>query len=324
MKKCLGCGMLLQSDNKNALGYIENMENNLCERCYKLKYYGQYMGVSLTNEDYMKILSGIPKNAVVLYVTDVLSLDCLGIEKFKNVILVITKKDILPKSTNALKIIHYVKKQYSFVRDVFFISSKTGEGISQLYDKISEYNELYVVGTTNSGKSSLINKMINFYDDSLHNDLVTVSMYPSTTLDKIEVRLNQLTLIDTPGLINKKSIVNYLDGSDIKKITPKKEIKPKSCQIEGSGSLIIDNILRIDYYSATRNSIVFYVSNNLTVRFASFKSDFLHDYEKDEILLEDGQDVVIPGLGFIKCVKKISMTIYKVSGTGLYIRDNLI
>ena len=103
MKKCIGCGTVLQYSDKSKLGYTENSDNVLCERCFRLKNYGTYQSVTFTNDDYLKILDSIPKTSYVLYVADSLTLDCIQIEKFKNVILVITKKDILPKSVKREK-----------------------------------------------------------------------------------------------------------------------------------------------------------------------------------------------------------------------------
>ena len=55
MSNCIGCGSPLQYKDKNAIGYTENKENKLCERCFKLKNYGSYQKVSLNNDDYQKI-----------------------------------------------------------------------------------------------------------------------------------------------------------------------------------------------------------------------------------------------------------------------------
>ena len=59
---------------------------------------------------------------------------------------------------------------------------------------------------TNSGKSTLINKLIKNYTDKQLE--VTTSLYPSTTLNKIEINLDNLKIIDTPGLLNEGSILN--------------------------------------------------------------------------------------------------------------------
>ena len=317
MKKCLGCGIILQSQRRDELGFTDSIGNNLCERCFKLKNYGLYRKVSY------RILRKIPDHAPVLYIVDILSLDFSFIDMFDHPIVVVTKRDILPKSVKNNKIVNYLRNHYSNISDVVITSSKSGDGIVSLYQFISQYKEVYLVGATNSGKSTLINKFIHFYGKGYNYD-VTASMYPSTTLDMVSIALDNVTLIDTPGLINDGNIVNYLEQSDIKKITPKKEIKPKSCQIEGRGSILISQYVRVDYDVKVKSSIVIYVSNDLEVRFANKDSDKLKNLVSFHYSLSSRQDIVIPGLGFIKCRDNINLVIYVKDGVVPNVRDNFI
>ena len=54
MSKCRGCGVLLQDASPLELGYTMDIQSYLCERCFRLKHYGEYRNVSLTNDDYKK------------------------------------------------------------------------------------------------------------------------------------------------------------------------------------------------------------------------------------------------------------------------------
>jgi small GTP-binding protein len=105
-----------------------------------------------------------------------------------------------------------------------------------LIGKIKEYktdNNVYVVGYTNAGKSTLINKLLYNYSDTLPT--ITTSLLPSTTLNSIEIKLDdKLTLIDTPGLLEENTIDNFIDVSMLKKVTPKKAIKPIGGKKHGS------------------------------------------------------------------------------------------
>ena len=324
-KKCIGCGIELQKNNKNLPGYVDNLEKNICERCFKLSNYGEYQKISLTNNDYLKIISKIDKNSLVIYVTDILDLNLDNIDKFNKVLLVITKRDTLPKSIKDEKIINYINNRYQSIIDIVIISSIHNYNLDELYNKILKYNnkkEIYVVGATNSGKSTLINKLIKNY--SSNNTKITTSMYPSTTLDKIIIKLDDFTIIDTPGLITQTSIVNYLNKEDLKKITAKKEIKPKTCQISDKGSIIIDKFIRIDYNTKEKNSMVIYMSNNLNIRFNSLNTNNLTNLSLKEITLDNNKDIVIEGLGFIKFTKQIKLKIYLQKELSIKIRDNLI
>lgn len=92
IKKCTGCGIILQTEDINKEGYTENIDNELCLRCFKLKNYGEYKAVTLNNKDYTDILNSIPKDALVVYLTSLLNINLEYINKFNNVILVLTKK----------------------------------------------------------------------------------------------------------------------------------------------------------------------------------------------------------------------------------------
>ena len=326
MNKCLGCGILLQTENKEIIGYTTKIESNLCERCFRLKNYGEYKRVTLDNNDYQKIINNIPSNALVIYVTDILSLNLVNLPKKKNLILVLTKYDILPKSTKEEKIITKLKKIVPNIIDILVISSLKNYNIDKLYNMINKYskgNDIYLVGNTNSGKSTLLNKLIQNYSDNINHN-ITVSMYPSTTLDKLEVKLNKLTIIDTPGLIDEGSYVNILSPKDLKMVTPKKEIKPRSCQVTGKGSIMIGHFARIDYETSETNSFVIYTAPTVVSNFISSKNNAYKDLVPHKYSLTNNQDIVLPGLGFIKFTKPISITIYTNKYVKPYTRNNLI
>ena len=186
--------------------------------------------------------------------------------------------------------------------------------------KYSNNKEVYFIGNTNSGKSTLINKIIKNYTDS--NIEVTTSIYPSTTLNKIELNINNLKIIDTPGLLSKGSILNNLSQKEIKKITPKKEIKPRSYQLRGNNSLIIDNKLRVDFLGD--NNITIYIANNINIVKAHLTNNTLKNNIKHEFNIEENKDIVIEDFCFIKLTKRSKVNIYTKYNVKIYIRDNLI
>ena len=75
-KRCQGCGVLLQSENVLLEGYTTNLENDICQRCFRMKNYGEYQVVTKSNEEYLKILKSVSETKdLVLYITDLLNLD---------------------------------------------------------------------------------------------------------------------------------------------------------------------------------------------------------------------------------------------------------
>ena len=155
---------------------------------------------------------------------------------------------------------------------------------------------------------------------------LTVSVLPSTTLNKINIKLSDdLNLIDTPGLIDRGNIVNYVDFSIMKKIIPKKEIKPKTYQVKINQSLLINELIRIDYIEGTKNSFTFFVSNDLKIKkINSNKSDSMKDIIKRSLEVGYHQDIVINGMGFIKITDKAIVDIYIDKNVEIFVRDSLI
>ena len=324
MSKCIGCGVELQDKYPLMDGYVEDINHKICLRCFKIKNYGQNKDINKTNIDYISIINNIRNNDLVVYVSSLLTLNLEYINKFKNVILVLTKRDILPKSIKDGKIINYVKKRYSNLLDIVVVSAYKKNNLDLLYNKISQYGKnknIYFAGITNSGKSTLINEMIKSYNGIDGN--ITMSNYPSTTLDVIDVKIGELNIKDTPGIVIDNSIINNISDKEIKKINSKKEIKPITFQVKGNGAILIDEMIRIEY-ETIESSMTFYVSNNISVKNISLNNPRLIDSKVKTFDLSDNQDIVIEDIGFIKCTNSLNVKIKCNNDISIYFRDNLI
>lgn len=329
MFKCIGCGVNLQTINKDKIGYTNNLNNDLCERCFRIRNYNDYKFVIKDNNDYINIIKNIDKtNDLVVLVVDLfnISKNLNDISKYinNNILLVLTKRDIFPKSCYDEKFIKYFKNYNLNIIDSVVISSNKNYNLDNLYNKINNYknsNNVYVVGFTNSGKSTLINKIL--YNYSSNSTIITTSNLPSTTIDSIEVKINDnLTLIDTPGLLDNGDIINFIDGKTLKNIVPNKELKPITYQIKHKQTIIISNLVRIDLSDI--NSMTIYVANNLDIKRVYKESIELTELKKHELNIEDDTDVVIQGLGFIKFTKKAKIVLYTKDGVSVFARKNLI
>lgn len=323
MSKCIGCGVELQNTSKFKDGYVNDLSFVLCERCFVIKNYGQNKITRKSNVDYMAILDKIRNKDIVVYVSSVLTLNLDYLSKFKHVILVLTKRDVLPKSIKDGKLVDYVKRKYKNIDDVIIVSAYKKYNLDQLYIRLEKCKgkDIYFVGITNSGKSTLINEMIRSYNGYLGD--ITMSNYPSTTLGVVDVSIGTLNIKDTPGIVIENSMVNYLDDKKIKKINSKKEIKPVTMQIEGTGAILIDDILRIEY-ETDKSSMTFYVSNNLKVDGISMKNPRLLDKYIRRFVIDDNEDLVIEDIGFIKFTKKTIVKICCLNDVYMYVRDKLV
>ncbi len=241
---CAGCGVAIQTEDTKAPGYAPksalDREMVICQRCFKLKHYNQIQDVSLSDDDFVKILDGIgQKDALVVKIVDIFDFNgswLPGLHRFvgkNDVLLVGNKADLLPKSLNPNRLMNWMRQASKELGlrpvDVHLISAKKGHGVDELAEKIDYYRkgrDVYVVGCTNVGKSTLINQVIKRFGEE-DEAVITVSHFPGTTLDLIDIPLDDnCNLYDTPGIINHHQMAHYVDAKDLKLITPKKEIKP--------------------------------------------------------------------------------------------------
>ena len=332
IKHCEGCGVKLQDENILNLGYTTNLNNDLCMRCFRLKNYGEYESIASNLVDYEKILSMVNRSReLVLYVVDIVNIpENLSIIKnyLKNdIILVLNKRDLLPMSVKDEKIIDYIKKLNINFKDIVIISSEKNLNMDNLYKKIIKYkksNEVYVVGYTNAGKSSLISRFISDYGDGDTN--LTVSPLPSTTLNKVYIPISKdITLIDTPGIIDNSNVINFVEKKLYKKLNSKKEIKPRTYQLSKGQSLLLGDLVRLDYVEGeNRNSLTFYIPNEIKIRRTTYKGDKLKDLAVVNLDVGFANDICINGLGFIKVVEGCKITLYLNKDISVFMRNNLI
>lgn len=336
---CSGCGVKIQTEDKAGIGYTPpsalDRDVVICQRCYRLKHYNEIQDVSLTDDDFLKILTELGhKDALIVKVVDIFDFDgswLPGLHRFtgKNpVLLVGNKVDLLPKSANRSKVVHWMKKAAKEKglkpADVHLMSAEKGEEIMEVANLIEQQRkkrDVFVVGCTNTGKSTFINRLLQEF--GADNDmLITTSNIPGTTLDMIDVPLDDGSfLYDTPGIINHHQIAHLLDKHELKVITPKKEIKPKVFQLKPEQSLFFGGLARLDFQSGSPQSFIVYTSNELVIhRTKTEKADELYDnhaghmlsppfaenvqefpkFRKKEWKIAPGKtDVVFSGLGWV-------------------------
>ena len=315
-KKCSGCGYSLQNDDPTKLGYVPKTKSknpNLCERCFKIIHYNDAKVVSLPIEQ-NKIINVVNKsNNHVLFLIDFLNINQKTIDVYHKIkrpkTLVISKSDIIPKYINVNKIVNWLKEYYSVDDDIIFTSSLKNKNINLLINYLNnkEINKTYLLGFTNTGKSSLVNAITSKYE--LNNRAITTSIVPNTTLDFMNIKINDnLTIIDSPGFTLKNNIYDFNDLNFIKKINPKKFLKPITYQMKPKSSIIIDDKIRIEN-DDNKNSFTIYTSNQISFT-KVFTSNRLNDLKSKEYDINSNNDIVICGLGFINVKQKCKLKIY--------------
>ncbi|KRM43968.1 ribosome biogenesis GTPase YqeH [Lentilactobacillus parafarraginis] len=364
---CVGCGAKVQTVNKAELGYTPKsaLEKGLqngevyCQRCFRLRHYNEIAPVSLSDDDFLKLLTSISAtDSLILYVVDIFDVNgsmIPGLHRFVGdnpVILVGNKLDVLPKSLKKRKVRDWLRQQANAVGirpiDVELISAKTNYDVDHLLDQIEKYRngkDVYVVGVTNVGKSTLINGIIR--QSTGIKELITTSRFPGTTLDRIDIPLDDgHSLVDTPGIIQPEQMAHHLVGKELNLVTPQKTIKPKGYQLNPAQTLFFAGVARFDYVTGDdREGFTVYAENNLYLHRTklenadSFYADHLGgllnppseerkaDFpalERHEFKTTQKSDVVLEGLGWVTVPAGVVVAGWAPKGVAVLLRPAMI
>jgi len=279
---CSGCGVTLQTEEPGKIGYIPEKALQrsplVCQRCFRIRHYNESAQVTLDQGQFLRILNGISdKRALVVHIVDLFDFEGSligGLHRFVGnnpVLLVVNKLDLLPQSVNWNRVRNWVQHQAkeSGLKpvDIVLVSAKHGKGFDELAEKMSrrrDGHDIYIVGATNSGKSTLINQLIRRFSD-LETEL-TVSRYPGTTLDLIHIPLVEgESVIDTPGIVYPYRMTEIVDPHTVNKLLPEKTIKPIVYQLDARQTLFFGALARMDFVQGEHQSFTCYVSNAVTI-----------------------------------------------------------
>lgn len=363
---CIGCGAPIQTKYKDRLGYTPQsaLEKGMktgelyCQRCFRLRHYNEITDVQLTDDDFLRLLHEVgDSNALVVNVVDIFDFNgsvIPGLPRFvagNDVLLVGNKKDILPKSVKTSKVTQWLTERAheEGLRpvDVVLTSAQNKQAIKELIEKIEQYRkgrDVYVVGVTNVGKSTLINAIIQ--EITGDKEVITTSRFPGTTLDKIEIPLADGSHIyDTPGIIHRHQMAHYLSAKNLKYVSPKKEIKPKTYQLNPEQTLFLGGLGRFDFLSGDKQGFTAYFDNELQLHRTKLAGagEFYEKHVgslltppskkevadfpqlvKHELKIETKTDVVFSGLGWIRVIGPAQIAVWAPEGVAVVTRKAII
>ena len=318
--------------------------HTLCVRCFQLRHYNRPFDL-----EEAAVLRVIPSDALGIVILDLFDLEVAFLSRLPRVfsgefLLVVNKVDLFPDSMNASKTKEYLRRlarEYGLKPlDVLVVSAKSGDGVDDLIDTLSRFShdEMYLLGPTNSGKSSLLNQLLRRLD-VVHE--VTVSLFANTTLDHIGIQLDRVMLYDTPGFVRERHIHHYLSDS-LKDIIPTKQLKPQTIQLTKPGVIFLGGFARLEFDHT--NGVSFFVAPKLVLHKSSFENadsffqthqfttlthpsakevSLLGAWVFDTIRVESDEDLVIEGIGFVRIAVTATVKIYHYANVAVYVRPSV-
>lgn len=301
MAVCRGCGAVLQTTDPKAPGYTPKEGSSYCQRCFRLMHYDDLTISMRTGIDPDMVMNRLADmDVLILWTVDLFDFEAGMIPGLsrklagKDLILICTKRDLLPDTLNHEKIARFVfsrlKEAGIHIRELILTSGIRHEGKEEIMEAVHKYadgRKVAVMGRANSGKSTLLNELAG-------SQILASSRYPGTTLDFNELEIDGIPFIDTPGIEIQHSMLMDVKEEDLKTIIPARTIKPQIYQVRGNQSFAAGGLARLDVYGADHATVAWYL-----IMKALPQALFVVDTKREEIAVREANRLGIPVVGML-------------------------
>ncbi|MDY2728404.1 MAG: hypothetical protein SOV26_05410 [Candidatus Onthovivens sp.] len=292
--RCYRCGVILQTDDPTAEGYIsrdivEKYPDGLllCNNCFENERFNDTPQEPKFEEEFQTILDTVKKtNGLIVYVIDVFSFEGSFITKLNHsikdldVLVVANKRDLMPKNTNDDELINYLWHRTRMVnlkvRDIVLTSTNTGYNIDYMFQKIMNLagnRDVYFLGASVSGKTSLINQLLKFYKNNT-NKLILRVPFKGTNLQALRIPITNKTYIyELPGTDINNSVLSKVERSVQNIISPKKAVEARKIGLFPNSTIALGNLAFIELLGEKKTNINLFASNFIEVKFKRWDSE---------------------------------------------------
>lgn len=289
IRRCYSCGAVLQSDDPTKEGYVkketlENASQNFlfCDHCFELERYQNRSNDPKVSEDYLRFLMDAKaKNALIVYVANLFSFEASfsvqvnAIIQGMDILVIGNKFDLLPETCTEEETKEYVAHRFraSGIKvtkdDVILGSATTDENAKRILSRIYELRngrDVYVIGASMSGKSTLVQSFLRVYSNLSHGTIST-HLYPNTKLSVMEIPLSRTaSLYDAPGISIDNSILFGLDKATLKQIYLTKAVQPRKIGLEEGQVLCLGGIGYIQLLKGKKTDFKCYFHDHVELR----------------------------------------------------------
>lgn len=369
VRRCFNCGAILQTTNSKEEGFIsrktieENKPDALlyCNRCYnKIKALNFSQLEEDVDDDVCKILKdAVATDAVIIWVVDLFSfngtLSEAVVKKIKNlkVIVVGTKRDLFERKVKDKELEQFVTDRFKeagitpFAVHIFGHESDfDAPAILEALNSARQGHDVYMIGSSNSGKTVMINHMLKGFKNKSKWSVRTGN-YPGTDVNVLEIPLsNSSFFYELPGFSLATNLLSKVNKDTQKILTPRKKIESRTRTMNSKEALVVGNVATFELVSGKSGLFKFYSAEGVEIKkvktkllkefaitnlrtkelrpvveeFSSFSDFDVFEYEMEN----DGliHDISISGLGWLSFTakgQKIRVTLPK----GVALKESL-
>ena len=350
--RCYNCGAVLQSKKEKEIGFVPSevldsapLEDRViyCKSCFdRMKVINTGALELGVDKVVAKILDdAVATDAFIVWVVDIFAfngtIDPEIAKKVKklNVAVVATHRDLFTKMVKNESLVRYVNERFEECgikpHSVSLIGSADEVDIRGLVDKLNTAraaHDVYIIGASGSGKSSLINKLLKNYENKTKWAIKTET-YKGTNVKVLSIPITNSSFIyELPSISGFTSVVAKVEKEVQKMITPKKRIETHYRTLAQGEALAVGSLASFELIKGRPTQIKFYCAEGVEVRkmfshkLASFIAEnnkkrtvrpvsehytSFRDFDLFEYTMEnDGQthDISIEGLGWISFTAK--------------------
>ena len=289
--RCHNCGAILQSVSKSKPGFISKsiVENGApripyCNQCYeKMVTLNSSSLEHETDKDIIKILNdAVATDSLIVWMVDLfafngtLNPDVAKKVKKLHVVVVGSKRDLFPAIVSDETLIRYLDERFSEYGinpvHIELIGNEDKIDIFTILKKFKEerkYRDIYLVGEVNSGKTTLINKMLKNYVNKTKWQIKT-ELYPGTNSNVLEIPLsNSSFLYELPDISNSTSCLSKVEKDVQKIIIPKKEIVMTRRFIGEGSAIVVGNLACFYIIKGPRWSVRTFIGEKCEIKTTS-------------------------------------------------------
>lgn len=301
-KICPGCGVSLQNTTPDQPGFFitpEKAETILCQRCYRLRHYGQFKDAADDQEQIDRaIQTTLRKSDLILLVADVFDPEgSLPVAWTRHltlpVLIVVNKADLLPERTPWAEMIPWFQALWArrfptvTLQGVNVVSARSqgpdhSAALTTLKRELAG-KRVTVLGAANVGKTSLLTSLLHSEGEK-KAQLPTISRFPGTTQGTTAwtLRAHGLVLYDTPGLMPGGRMGDLLTPETAGRLLPEKKLQVKLWNLPPDGAVLLGGLVGVWNRSPAIRTLVFFTGERTTIHRSRG--------QKAEVLLKEGPD----------------------------------